>query len=141
VNFNYFVSEAVVDFILDAVDLVARDGWRLLPQYRFDPATGMWRHRGGAPEPPLSLLDVRYDDGEMRYAAHRHREPESRLADYLAEARALMADPPAVRDGPGSPDATDGAVTPAVDDDFENLRWFWLPGEAAEALATARGAT
>ena len=30
----------------------------------------------------------------MRYAAHRHREPESRLAGYLAEARTLMAHPP-----------------------------------------------
>jgi len=136
VNFNYFVSEAVVDFILDAVDLVARDGWRLLPQYRFDAATGMWRHRAGAPEPPLSLLDIRYEGGRMGYAAHRHREPEARLADYLAEARALMADPPAARDVPG--DAA-SAVAPAVDDDFESLRWFWLPGEAAEALVIDRG--
>jgi selenocysteine lyase/cysteine desulfurase len=139
VNFNYFVSEAVVDFILDAVDLVARDGWRLLPQYGFDPATGMWRHRAGAPEPPLSLLDIRYEGGRMGYAAHRHREPEARLADYLAEARALMADPPAARDVPG--DAASAAAAPAVDDDFESLRWFWLPGEAAEALATAGGTT
>ena len=83
VNFNYFISEAVFDFVVEAVDLVAREGWRLLPQYRFDPLTGLWLHRGGAPEPPLSLLDVRYEDGAMRYAAHRHREPESRLGAYL----------------------------------------------------------
>ena len=29
------------------------DGWRLLPHYRFDPPTGLWRHRGGLVEPPL----------------------------------------------------------------------------------------
>ena len=46
VNFNYFISETVFDYILDAVELVARDGWRLLPQYRFDPATGLWQHVG-----------------------------------------------------------------------------------------------
>ena len=40
VNFNYFISEAVFAFILDAVELVASDGWRLLPHYRFEPATG-----------------------------------------------------------------------------------------------------
>ncbi|HVM63426.1 MAG TPA: aminotransferase class V-fold PLP-dependent enzyme, partial [Acidimicrobiales bacterium] len=40
VNFNYFLSEPVFEFILDAVDLVAAEGWRLLPQYTFDPATG-----------------------------------------------------------------------------------------------------
>jgi selenocysteine lyase/cysteine desulfurase len=126
VNFNYFISEAVFDFLLAAVDLVARDGWRLLPQYRFDPATGLWRHRGGAPEPPLSLRDVRYDGGWMRYAAHRHREPEARLADYLEEALSILADPPPAPEGIG------GALE--VGADFENLRWFWLPAEAAEAL-------
>ena len=40
VNFNYFISEAVFAFILEAVELVASDGWRLLPHYRFEPATG-----------------------------------------------------------------------------------------------------
>ena len=126
VNFNYFISEAVFDFIVEAVDLVAREGWRLLPMYRFDPVTGLWRHRDGAPEPPLSLRDVRYDGGEMRYAAHRHREPESRLAGYLEEARVLLAAPPA------EPSAADEPLD--VGADFEHLRWFLLPAEAAEQL-------
>ena len=129
VNFNYFISDAVFDFILRAVDLVARDGWRLLPQYRFDPVTGLWQHRGGAPEPPLSLLDIRYEEGAMRYAAHRHREPESRLAHYLAEAQALLAAPPP------TPAAAAGPLD--VGADFEHLRWFWLPSEAAEELASS----
>jgi hypothetical protein len=120
VNFNYFLTEAVFEFILDAVDLVASEGWRLLPRYAFDPVGGLWRHLDGPPEPPLSLHDVVYRDGTMTYRAHRHREPESRLPEYLAEARRLFA-------------ASHGA--PAVrapldlDADFEALRWFWLPGE------------
>jgi selenocysteine lyase/cysteine desulfurase len=130
VNFNYFISEVVFDFVVEAVDLVAREGWRLLPQYRFDPLTGLWRHHAGAPEPPLSLLDIRYEDGAMRYAAHRHREPESRLGAYLQEARALLAAPPPVPDGAAKP--------LAVGADFEHLRWFWLPAEAADEL-TAEG--
>jgi selenocysteine lyase/cysteine desulfurase len=129
VNFNYFVSEAVFAFILDAVDLVAREGWRLLPQYRFDPPTGLWQHRDGPAEPPLSLLDVRYEGGEMGYAAHRHQEPETRLAGYLAEARALLAAPPLTPAGAADP--------LDVDADFEHLRWFWLPSEAAEELASS----
>ena len=55
VNFNYFISEAVFGYILDAVDLVATR--RLAARcrsYRFEPATGLWRHRGGLAEPPLS---------------------------------------------------------------------------------------
>ena len=131
VNLNYFISEAVFDFVVEAVDLVARQGWRLLPHYRFDPLTGLWRHRAGAPEPPLSLLDIRYEDGAMRYTAHRHREPESRLGAYLEEARALLAAPPPVPDGVGGP--------LAVGADFEHLRWFWLPAEAADQLAAEGG--
>jgi selenocysteine lyase/cysteine desulfurase len=120
VNFNYFISEPVFEFILAAVELVASDGWRLLPQYRFEPATGLWQHVGGAAEPPLSLRDVRFDGGRMTWPAHRRAEPESRLMDYLVEARSLLAHPPPF------------AVPPepvVVDDDFEALRWFPLPSE------------
>jgi hypothetical protein len=127
VNFNYFISKAVFAYILDAVDLVASEGWRLLPAYRFDPASGLWAHRGGVVEPPLSLGAIRYDDGAMRYAAHRHREPESRLVDYLAEARTLLAGVTP------TPLVIDGALD--VGADFEQLRWFWLPSEAADELA------
>jgi selenocysteine lyase/cysteine desulfurase len=126
VNFNYFISEAMFQFILRAVELVASDGWKLLPHYRFDAATGLWRHRGGLVEPPLSLDDVRYVDGAMGYPEHRRHAPESRLADHLDEARAIFASPPAaIRDG--EPDVQ------GVDEDFETLRWFWLPHELSSA--------
>jgi len=127
VNFNYFISEQVFEFILAAVEMVAADGWRLLPQYTFDPATGMWRHAAGLAEPPLSLDDVAYSAGRMEYAAHRHREPESRLADHLAEARSLFASPPAPIDA-----SVDSSRSMAVGPDFETLRWFWLPHEIAD---------
>ena len=45
ITFNYFISETVFRYILDAVHLVAHDGWKLLPLYRFDPASGVWQHR------------------------------------------------------------------------------------------------
>ncbi|MEO8470053.1 MAG: aminotransferase class V-fold PLP-dependent enzyme [Chloroflexota bacterium] len=130
VNFNYFISEAVFDFILAAVDLVASDGWRLLPDYRFEPASGLWRHRDGAPEPPLSLRDVKYDaGGVMRFAAHRHQAPESTLSGHLDDARAMFsrADRPMA-------EALDRSL---VGPDFEALRWFWLPEEIGVEIAGA----
>ena len=66
VNLNYFISEATADYIAAAVELIAADGYRLLPHYRFDPRTGLWRHASGPPRPPLTLADVSYGlDGEM----------------------------------------------------------------------------
>ena len=121
VNFNYFIDEEVFDFILQAVEIVASDGWKLLPQYRFEPESGLWRHAAGAAEPPLSLNDISYERGRMAYAAHRHREPQSRLADYLAEARSMLRKP-----------SSNGfkAEDPDLDADFQALRWFPLPSEA-----------
>ena len=119
VNFNYFLSEPVFEFILDAVDLVAAEGWRLLPLYTFDAASGMWRHRAGLPEPPASLRDISYAGGRMAYPQHRHHEPESRLAEYLAEARELLARP------------VEPAAASSFGPDFESLRWFLLPEEVA----------
>ena len=121
VSFNYFLTQTVFEYVLDAVDLVATHGWRLLPRYRFDPPSGMWRHVDGQPEPPMSLRDVRYEGGHMRFEGHRHHEPESRLAHYLAEARVLLAEPLAA--------AEEQALD--VGGDFEDLRWFWLPQEVA----------
>ncbi len=120
VSFNYFISEPVFEYLVAAVDLVATDGWRLLPAYRFDPATGLWRHRDGAVEPPLRLGDLAYDarTGELVVPELPHdRAPESALAGYLEEARHVLA----AADGDGT-----GGV-PGVSADFEQLRWFELP--------------
>ena len=128
VNFNYFISEAVFEFILDAVDLVASDGWRLLPEYRFEAATGLWRHAGGTVEPPLTLRGIGYEDGTMRYAAHRHRAPDSALSGYIEEARQVLAAPRRISAEP---------APVGVGPDFEELRWFWLPAEIERELAAS----
>jgi selenocysteine lyase/cysteine desulfurase len=123
VNFNYFLDEAVFDYVLQAVDLVADEGWRLLPQYRFDQATGLWHHVGGQVEPPMSLHDIDYAAGRMRYPTHDRHETEAALSGYLAEARRILAAQP------------DGRPVDAhrLTDDFEALRWFWLPEEVGRA--------
>ena len=59
VNFNYFVGEEVFAHILEAVRLVAREHWKLLGDYRFDPVSGLWHHRAGPIEPPLQARRCR----------------------------------------------------------------------------------
>jgi selenocysteine lyase/cysteine desulfurase len=131
VNFNYFISEAVFDYIVRSVELVAREGWRLLPWYRFEPATGLWRHAAGSPEPPLSLHDVAFGEGGVTYPAHRHALGEAALGHHLGEAERILSDPIAALGEPPSPDGA-----PDVGQDFETLRWFWLPDEVREHVAT-----
>jgi selenocysteine lyase/cysteine desulfurase len=118
VNFNYFISDVVFDYIVQAVHLVAAEGWKLLPDYRFDTTTGRWHHRKGPVEPPLRLSMLSYGpDGELRYPVTRETAPESALADYLEEARKVLVEAVPAEEAP-----LDG-----VSADFEHLRWFELP--------------
>ena len=119
VNFNYFISDTVFEYVLDAVEAVADHGERFLGDYAFDEHDGLWRHRAGPVEPPLRLHDVRYDEstGAMTYPSHARVAPESALADYLADGRRLAAE----RVEP------DRDAPPGLRADFESLRWFELP--------------
>ena len=84
INFNYFVSEAVFEYVVRAVALVADHGHKLAPQYSFDPMTGLWQHRAGPVEPPLRLTHLSYDaDGVLTYPREHDTAPESALAGYL----------------------------------------------------------
>jgi selenocysteine lyase/cysteine desulfurase len=130
VNFNYFISEAVFQYVLEAVHLVAEQGWKLLDRYAFDPRTGLWRFAAGAPEAPLSLEDVEFGPSGLVHPGHRASEPESRLAEYLDEARRIFAEAT-----PGEPCA--GGAPEGLTEDFEQLRWFPLPGEIRSPLTPA----
>jgi selenocysteine lyase/cysteine desulfurase len=139
VNFNYFITDAVFEYVLAAVHLVASEGWKLLPHYAFEPHTGVWRHLAGPAAAPMSLHDVSYESGRFAYPRRHRTEPESALARYLAEAREILD--AAARESAaagsagagGAGTAGQAAAEPAaeVSADFEHLRWFPLPGEAA----------
>ena len=118
VNLNYFISAATAGYITDAIDLIAAAGYRLLPDYHFDPRTGLWRHAQGAPQAPLRLSAVSYrPDGEMAYRHTRAQASEDAFPGYLRLARSLLADRPARLDeGPTG-----------LSPEFEALRWFPLP--------------
>ena len=122
VNFNYFITEQVFAYVVGAVDLVATHGWRVLGDYGFDVATGLWRHVDGPADPPLRLTDVHYVDGSMTWPQRRQRMGDDELADVLeAGRRVLLA---GSRRAGGRPTISD------TSDDFEQLRWFPLPHEA-----------
>ena len=124
VNFNYFISDRVCDYIIDAVNLVASYGHRLLADYHFDPRTGLWRHHTGPAEPPLRLTDVRFEPaGPLIDPPQRLRADEDVLGSHLRQARKLLMSRADIADGANGRD--DGAA--GLPPDVEALRWFPLP--------------
>jgi hypothetical protein len=127
VNFNYFLSETQFQFVIDAINLVANEGWRLLPHYNFDPDTGEWRHRRATTASVMRLGEVSYRTGKMEYRSRHATEPEWALPGYLDEARKIIA---------GVADElrhTQIEELPRTKD-FDELRWFPLPSEVLEEL-------
>ena len=132
VNFNYFISEAVFNYILDAVHLVAESGWKLLPYYRFAIDSGLWRHRDHQLGRELGLDDLSFESGRLEYRSRQLTEPESALARYLDEARRIVAEAEAEFGGD-----EESAVLP---EELERLRWFPLPNAPfIEGLSTTGG--
>ena len=119
---NGTASEAVFSYILEAVALIAEHGWRLLPDYTFEPDTGLWRHREWRRSRTASLHEITYAAGRMEYPSRHFTEPVSALKGYLEEGRKLLER------------GADVSVAPTAPLDFEALRWFPLPCEAASRL-------
>ncbi|MCC9307377.1 aminotransferase class V-fold PLP-dependent enzyme [Kitasatospora sp. RB6PN24] len=129
VSFPYFMSDTVRDYVVDAVDLIAAEGHRLLPDYRFCPRTGRWRHRAAAGDPPLRLTDLRFDGPDpLGRPARRPPLGEDALRGHLAEARALLAGRrPEARAPLGGLRAAAPGGPNGLPAGFEALRWFPLP--------------
>ena len=124
VSFNYFISDATFSYIVDAVDLVATHGWLLLPEYRFNPTTGLWRHRGGLVEPPMRLSQL-----SLRVRRTPAHPGPVRTGPGVRARRLPGRGPGTVREaGRAAPIAAPASGARArVSAGFEELRWFDLP--------------
>jgi hypothetical protein len=125
-SFNYFTSEEIFEYVLDAVHFLADEGWKLLPLYRFDPESGMWHHRDGEPR-SLCLADVSFASGRLEVATGSPTVDPGSFADHLEEARRRAA---TVEAAPPTAPLDD----PPLSDAFERERWFPLPAEAVREL-------
>lgn len=113
-NFNYFISEKEFQYLVDAVHMIATDGWRLLPLYTFEAETALWRHKDGLPIPPSSLRDYDF----QRESPLPTTAPITMLPEYLEAAKRTLAEAPLT-----------GGHAPPLSREAEELRWFPTPTE------------
>ncbi|XP_056010628.1 uncharacterized protein LOC125679381 isoform X2 [Ostrea edulis] len=132
INLPYFMDEETVQFVLEAVKLVAKEGWKLLPQYMFNPETGEWRQKDFQVFKDRKWLGhISYRSGEMHYKVPPNIVKGPLPTDYtdcIEKSKELFRQ--AVRTKYQLPDHTH-----MFDDHAKKYRWFLLPSEAADILA------
>ena len=112
-NFNYFISESEFDYLLGAIELVAKHAWRVLPYYDFDIASGVWRFQNEARLLPASLEDLAFDQLESKTKALPLRWD---LGDLLVQAERAMT----------TLKPKQAETTFHLSAEAERLRWFAL---------------
>lgn len=122
-NFNYFIDEDEFEYLVRAVELVASLGWKMLPFYQVDVATGVWRFNGQSTE-LISSLDAFSFADYCADAPSKERKKIS-LIGLCAKAQQLLEA------------ADQSGVIPAVmlGEESERLRWFVIPEEVVASLS------
>ena len=122
-NFNYFINEETAEYLIAAVKLIAEHGWRLLPYYCYDRASGTWRYQDIKRDIELDLHALSFS--ELSSAAGSQASPQvdaQQLTESL-ESFLQLAEAELNRDRTA---ATYELKMPA---EAEPLRWFVLPQE------------
>lgn len=116
-NFNYFIDEQEFEYLLRAIELVAENGWRMLPYYQFDTASGVWRYQAQVSGLASSLKDWSFSDVDAAQQSARTLA----LDGHLQHAASQLA----------MPDRRATSFELHLTEEGERLRWFLLPQEAA----------
>lgn len=130
VSLPFYASPATIDFVAKAVGFVATHGFKLLPLYTTDAASGEYRHVNARTPKRSWLGGISYESGKMAYDRVPN-PPSSGEPDYeailkTAEAHVRVAEGEFRRNGAASGDP--------VPPDAASLRWFLLPSEALTLL-------
>jgi len=88
VGFHYTMDDAEADFVMDAIEFVAKQGHRFLRLYDFDNATGAWSHREYRSTDAALSLEAALAAGGCDETALSESERTFIYADCLASARA-----------------------------------------------------
>lgn len=60
------MSESELAFVLEALKMVATEGWKILPQYVVNQKTGQWKHHTcSILRDRKSMFSLKFQDGKM----------------------------------------------------------------------------
>jgi len=124
VNFNYFITDDVFDYIIKAVDWIADNGCHFLKDYQFNSVNGRWSHKQFKASSTLSgLRDICYDDGKLNFSTKKCMSEAPSLQDQLTEANNLLKTKLENQHNNNDIQISDCSLNA----EQEQLRWFPLP--------------
>ncbi len=125
INFNYFISEEVFQYIVQAIDMVATHGWRMLPYYKFEESSAIWRFQNQEVALAASLDQF---DASGEAVAGIDRQPMPLQGSLLAAKQEMLRE--------HNEESVYQLQFPA---ELETLRWFVLPQEIAQLNGSTAG--
>jgi tRNA(Ile)-lysidine synthase TilS/MesJ len=130
VNFNYFIDEYTLEYILQCIDFVATQGLWFLPQYKFDIQKAAFIHRNYSTKGERHtdrkwLGDISYSLGEMKYPPCCTTK-DFELTKHLTSAQVILESIQSSRYS--NLDLVDSRIE--IPYQYEKYRSFILPSEA-----------
>ena len=130
VGFNYFLDKTTFDYMVEAVQLISNEASSLLTWYRFEPCSGLWRHRNDTCSTSMGPSDPDFDGlGQDELPAAHQAGQGQPLADVHGARPVDHRRSHAPPLGTTAPQPTTG--------EFEQLRWFSYAGEARRPFVCA----
>jgi len=86
VNFTYFLNDADIKYILDAIEFICEYGWMFLPHYKFDLDLGYWINREESEQTTRAWLgEIDYSEGFMKYTSTRDENSKSKMPYFIGD--------------------------------------------------------
>jgi len=130
----YFMRDVDLDYLVAAIRLIAEEGWRLMPFYRFNVATGKWMMPHNLMNKTERLTNTM---AKIRAIQSTTQSERYRHVTYLERANKIIHSikEKTVRKTlkEGNEPQGDEGLSPVAN----KVRWFMTPAEAAELLEDA----
>ena len=129
-NLPWFAPDEEIDYILDALEMTAKNGWKLLPQYEFNSQNGEWTHVSKIGKLEKKFLnDLDLFEIEKNNNTKLAKEDLS-WTDLKIEAEKIFSSARQMAKRVNVQDQRSIFATSA------KIRWFILPYEAKQGLLT-----
>ena len=117
ISLHYAMDDIEVNYILDAIEFVAREGYRFMPLYDFDMRSGAWLHKADCVCLEGFSLDAALECRGYQSRALSEGERKTLYRAFLSEAQQL-ADDLAAEQAPEDH---------RMDEELEELKFFSVP--------------